>query len=203
MSFNFISYHLMSCSPTPTYKQPLYGCQPDEPQASLATTDRRRINVYIVLLFVLLFMYAVLHCLYSVGNKIASTTTTTSSSKGDPGEWKIWIGLDVNYLLSFDNPMLIHRVCEYRQVPLHCHCHDDVIKWKHFPRYWPFVRGIHRVPLNSPHKDQWRGVLCFLWSAPWINGWVNNGEAGALRRHHAHCDVIVMFSILETQSGST
>ena len=26
--------------------------------------------------------------------------------------------------------------------------HDDVIKWKHFPRDWPFVRGIHR----SPHK---------------------------------------------------
>ena len=22
--------------------------------------------------------------------------------------------------------------------------HDSVIKWKHFPRYWPFVRGIHR-----------------------------------------------------------
>ena len=31
---------------------------------------------------------------------------------------------------------------------------DDVIKWKHFPRYWPFVRGIHRSPVNSPHKDQ-------------------------------------------------
>ena len=29
---------------------------------------------------------------------------------------------------------------------------DDVIKWKHFPRYWPFVRGIHRSPVNSPHK---------------------------------------------------
>ena len=28
--------------------------------------------------------------------------------------------------------------------------HDDVIKWKHFPRYWPFVRGIHRSPVNSP-----------------------------------------------------
>ena len=25
-----------------------------------------------------------------------------------------------------------------------------------FPRYWPFVRGIHRSPVNSPHKDQWR-----------------------------------------------
>ena len=32
--------------------------------------------------------------------------------------------------------------------------HDDVIKWKHFPRYWPFVRGINRPPVNSPHKGQ-------------------------------------------------
>ena len=39
--------------------------------------------------------------------------------------------------------------------------HDDVIKWKHFPRYWPFVWGIHRSPVNSPHKGQWRGALMF------------------------------------------
>ena len=39
--------------------------------------------------------------------------------------------------------------------------HDDVIKWKHFPCYWPFVRGIHRWPVNSPHKGQWRGALMF------------------------------------------
>ena len=39
--------------------------------------------------------------------------------------------------------------------------HDDVIKWKHYPRYWPFVRGIHRSPVNSPHKGQWRGALMF------------------------------------------
>ena len=32
--------------------------------------------------------------------------------------------------------------------------HDDVIKWKHFPRNWPFVRGIHRSPVNSPYKGQ-------------------------------------------------
>ena len=38
---------------------------------------------------------------------------------------------------------------------------DDVIKWKHFPRYGPFVRGIHRSPVNSPHKGQWRGALMF------------------------------------------
>ena len=40
--------------------------------------------------------------------------------------------------------------------------HDDVIKWKHFSRYWPFVRGIHRSPVNSPHKVQWRGALMFV-----------------------------------------
>ena len=34
------------------------------------------------------------------------------------------------------------------------HGHDDVIKWKHFPRYWSFVRGIHRSTVNSPHKGQ-------------------------------------------------
>ena len=39
--------------------------------------------------------------------------------------------------------------------------HDDVIKWKRFPRYWPFVRGIHRSPVNSPHKGQWRRALIF------------------------------------------
>ena len=39
--------------------------------------------------------------------------------------------------------------------------HDDVMKLKHFPRYWPFVRGIHRSPVNSPHKGQWRGALVF------------------------------------------
>ena len=37
--------------------------------------------------------------------------------------------------------------------------HDDVIKWKHFPRYYPFVRGIRRSPVNYPHKGQWRGAL--------------------------------------------
>ena len=35
-------------------------------------------------------------------------------------------------------------------------CHDDVIEWKHIPRYWPFVRGIHRSLVNSLHKGQWR-----------------------------------------------
>ena len=71
--------------------------------------------------------------------------------------------------------------------------HDDVIKWKHFPRYWPFVRGIHRSPVNSPQKGQWRGALMFSLICTRINGWVNNREAGDLRRHRAHYDVTVMY----------
>ena len=56
----------------------------------------------------------------------------------------------------------------------------------HFPRYWPFVRGIHRWPVNSPHKGQRRGALMFSWICTWIKGWVNNREAGDLRHHRAH-----------------
>ena len=62
-------------------------------------------------------------------------------------------------------------------------CHDDVIKWKHFPHYWPFVWGIHRSPVNSQHKGHWRGALMFSLICVWINGWVNNREAGDLRRY--------------------
>ena len=65
-------------------------------------------------------------------------------------------------------------------------------KWKHFPHYWPFVRGIHRSPVSSPHKSQWRGALMYSLICTWINGWVNNREAGDLRRYRAHYDVTGM-----------
>ena len=70
--------------------------------------------------------------------------------------------------------------------------HDYVIKWKHFPRYWPFVPGIHRSPVNSPHKGQWRRALVFSFICVWINGWVNNPKAGDLRCYRAHYDVTAM-----------
>ena len=70
--------------------------------------------------------------------------------------------------------------------------HVDVIKWKHFPRYWPFVRGFHRSPVISPQKGQWRGALVFSSICVWIKGSENNREAGDLRRHRDHYDVTVM-----------
>ena len=46
-------------------------------------------------------------------------------------------------------------------------------------------RWIHLI--KSSDAELW----CFLWSTPWINGLIGNREAGDLRRHHAHYDVIV------------
>ena len=83
----------------------------------------------------------------------------------------------------------------------HRNIHNLTSKWqrtwwrhqiKHFPRYWPFVREIHRSPVNSPHKGQWRGALMFTLICVWINGCVNNREAGDLGHYCAHYDVTVM-----------
>ena len=78
-----------------------------------------------------------------------------------------------------------------------------VIKRKHLLRYSPFVRGIHRSPVNFPHKGQWRGALMFSLVFARINDWVNNREAGDLRRHRAHYDVTVMlvWHILKLQES--
>ena len=70
--------------------------------------------------------------------------------------------------------------------------HDVVIKRKHFPRYWPFVRGIHRSSVNSPQIGQWSGALMFSLICAWICGCANNRYIGDLRRHRAHHDVILI-----------
>ena len=74
-------------------------------------------------------------------------------------------------------------------------CHDDVIKWKHFPRYWPFVHRSHQSPVNSLHKGQWRGALIFSLICVWINkrlskqswGWWFETLPHPLWRHSYGC----------------
>ena len=58
-----------------------------------------------------------------------------------------------------------------------------------FPRYWPFVRRVHRSPVNSTHKGQCRGPSCFGMICAWTKGWVNNLDAGGLRCNRAHYSV--------------
>ena len=54
------------------------------------------------------------------------------------------IVLTMTNMINFSNSVIIFMTT----------IHDDVIKWKYFPCYWPFVLGIHRSPVNSPHKGQ-------------------------------------------------
>ena len=51
---------------------------------------------------------------------------------------------------------------------------DDVIKWKHFPRNWPFLRWIPRTKASDAE------LRCYLWYSPeptieqtiWLVGWL-------------------------------
>ena len=99
----------------------------------------------------------------------------------------VWHGKSYRLMLSW-NQLLHWYIMLWNFIIVH----DDVIKWKHFPHYWPFVWGIHRWQVNSLHKGQWRGALMFSL----ICGGVNSREAGDLRHHHTHYDVTVML-ILE------
>ena len=92
--------------------------------------------------------------------------------------------------------LLLNQPCQWKGPPgewlLGINTHDDATKWKHLPCYWPFVRGIHRSPVNSPHKGQWRGALMFSLISAWTNGWVNKRDACDLGRNNAHYDITVM-----------
>ena len=73
--------------------------------------------------------------------------------------------------------------------------------WRHqmeiFSALLAICAGNSRV--NSPHKGLWRGALTFSLISAWMNGWVNDGDAGDLRRHHAHYDVTVMILVASFQ----
>ena len=126
----------------------------------------------------------------------------------NPGAARMRVA-SLTYLLGSDRTSRMHKTevlltqC-YFGVYFPC-ClaalHDDVIKWKHFPRYSPFVRGIHRSPVNSLHKGHWRGALIFSLICVWISGWENNRAASDLRRYRTHYDVIVMGKKLWNPAG--
>ena len=114
--------------------------------------------------------------------------------------WSLWV-LSAIFTLCLLLSCYILYLAIINHVISRCHCmlasmgheiHDDVIKWKHFPCYWPFMWGIHWSPVNSPRKGQWRGALMFSLICAWINGWVNNHEAGDLKCHCAHYDFTLM-----------
>ena len=85
--------------------------------------------------------------------------------------------------------------------------HDDIIKWKNFLRYWPFVWGTHRSPVNSSHKGQWHGALMFSLICAWASVSV------VLGRHeyipicladsaHIYWYVLLIFTLISCRFGT-
>ena len=87
--------------------------------------------------------------------------------------------------------------------------HDDVIEWKHFPRYWPFVREIHRSPVNSPHKGMWHRALMFSLIYAWTNGkqsihrWFETSSRSLWRHCNAYTNWICVLVILDNTFAHT
>ena len=76
------------------------------------------------------------------------------------------------------------------------HQNNDVIKWKHYPHYWPFVWGIHQPPVKSPHKGQWRRTLMFSLICA-LNKWLSKQPWGwwfetSLPSLWCHCNEITL-----------
>ena len=108
---------------------------------------------------------------------------------------RTWVKLIVQKSIDIKANLIITR-----PIRTYYSCRDNSNSWwRHqmetFPRYWPFVRGIHWSLVNSPHKGQWHGALgCSLICAR-TNGWAKNRDAGDLSRHRAQYDVTLMCRI--------
>ena len=88
---------------------------------------------------------------------------------------KIWFYVYLNYQhrvtwMSLFVPIVLLRFAY----------HDDVIKWKHFPCYWPCVRGIHRSPVNSLYKGQWRGGALMFSVMIYASRYIHTNDANGV-----------------------
>ena len=110
--------------------------------------------------------------------------------------WGIWSLLEHNkdnrtqtkfleYTLWYKNILTLKRVLN-----------EHLTWWRRqmetFSALLALCAGNSPVPVNSPHKGQWRGALMLSLICAWIHNWVNNREAGDLRRHRGHYDVTLM-----------
>ena len=153
-------------------------CGPFNQRLFIHCCFRRKIRSVIIPFIAIISLHIFANILKWLVNRNVNDSKMKFSSNLDGGGWIFREMVRLEAAIMADSQKFLN--------------HDDVIKWKHFPRNWPLVRGIHRSPVNSPHKGQWRGALMFSLICVWINGWVNNREAGDFRRYRAHYGVIVM-----------
>ena len=133
-----------------------------------------------------------------------------------------WVDASINDFLQFMLLMISYSVSQFRIVSFLWICfvtrlggntntstwcimtsrHGNVYRvtgflswWRHQMETFSALLAIcaGKSPVNFPHKGQWRGASMFSLICVWIYGWVNNREAGGLRRYRAHYDVTVMW----------
>ena len=91
--------------------------------------------------------YAILDHVIMVLDCIIFKTAYILSTGPTESDIPLEVSMKVN--LSLQETYTDTVECCYNSSNITWYCHDDIIKWKYFPRYWPFMRG-----------------SCFLWSAP-------------------------------------
>ena len=127
--------------------------------------------------------------------RVPGTSNTSPSHNCPTRGWSFGCSLHIMHLV------LQSLLCsELVDDCLGCNVHDDVIKWKHFPRHLPFVRGTYQSLVYCHKKCQWRGALMFSLIYAWKNGWANNRDADDLRSHCADYDVTVMLELQQVKS---
>ena len=76
------------------------------------------------------------------------------------------------------------------QIRHHGYTFSEFTWWRHqmetFSALLAICAGNSPVPGEFPTQRQRRGALIFSLICVWINGWVNNRDAGNLRRYRAH-----------------
>ena len=84
----------------------------------------------------------------------------------------------------FSNAVLLNMSC--------CCRHDDVIKWKHFPGFWPFVKGIHCSMMHPyPQKDNDARLWCFFCCEPVEIPVIRNAMV-VMRRHRNILEIFLI-----------
>ena len=83
-------------------------------------------------------------CLIVSHSSVTYVASSTSRKGLKRSKWVEWL----NVYAAFQDIMKTYPA------DFSLFLHDDVNKWKHFPRYWPFVRGIHQSPVKMPAANR-------------------------------------------------
>ena len=125
---------------------------------------------------------------------ISSWTIFSNTGRPTPNSRKTsWTSFRCSLQRSPSVPAMLKNIHHLRRL--------KHLLWRHemetFSALLAFCAGNSpRSPVNSPHKGQRRGAFMFSLICTWTNSWANNRDAGDLRCHRAHYDVIVMLAVL-------